>query len=203
MLVNRVGSFPRNCGFFDSLPKSRLEDHACASTFSEASNSLIFCNTRLNEAPLRQERMERSGGGARIRRRGAPTGSEERLSFFLWFTSWNWTSISGGFPGALPFIYCYCESQFLVIVHVGFGYRGTRKMIVGTSKRFATRKKGFNPVPSVPGATLFTGSLEVCPSGFGTSGHNYPIGSVWVLTIAATYLILGRSVPLSIKLEIS
>jgi len=42
-------------------------------------------------------------------------------------------------------------------------------MIVGTSKRFATRKKGFNPVPSVPGATQFTGSLEVCPSGFGTS----------------------------------
>lgn len=69
MLVNRVGSFPRNFGFFDSIPKSRPEDHACASTFSKASNSLIFCNTRLNEAPLRQERMERSGGGARIRRR--------------------------------------------------------------------------------------------------------------------------------------
>ena len=51
----------------------------------------------------------------------------------------------------LPFIYCYCESQFLVIVHVGFGYRGTRKMIVGTSKRFATRIKGFNPAPSVLG----------------------------------------------------
>lgn len=29
--------------------------------------------------------------------------------------------------------------------------------------------KGFNPAPSVPGATLFTGSLEVCPSGVGTS----------------------------------
>lgn len=36
LLVNRVGSFPRNCGFFDSLPNSRLEDHACASTFSAA-----------------------------------------------------------------------------------------------------------------------------------------------------------------------
>jgi len=33
MLVNRVGSFPRNFGFFDSIPKSRPEDHACASTF--------------------------------------------------------------------------------------------------------------------------------------------------------------------------
>ncbi|KAJ4943971.1 hypothetical protein NE237_005574 [Protea cynaroides] len=74
MLVNRVGSFPRNCGFFDSLPKSRLEDHACASTFSEASNSLIFCNTRLNEAPLRQEKIERSGGGAGVRRREKSLG---------------------------------------------------------------------------------------------------------------------------------
>lgn len=74
MLVNRVGSFPRNCEFFESLPKSRLEDHACASTFSEASNSLIFCNTRLNEAPPRQERMERSGGVARVRRRERSLG---------------------------------------------------------------------------------------------------------------------------------
>lgn len=45
MLVNRVGSCPRNFGFFYSLPKSRPEDHACA---SKASNSLIFCNTKLN-----------------------------------------------------------------------------------------------------------------------------------------------------------
>lgn len=29
--------------------------------------------------------------------------------------------------------------------------------------------KRFNPAPSVPGATLFTGSFEVCPSGVGTS----------------------------------
>lgn len=80
MLVNRVGSFPRNCGFFDSLPKSRLEDHACASTFSEASNSLIFCNTRLNEAPLRQERMERSGGARNEKERslGKSTFIEKR-----------------------------------------------------------------------------------------------------------------------------
>lgn len=61
------------------------------------------------------------------------------------------------FPAHFPLL-CYCESQFLVRVHLGFGYRGTRKMIVGTSKRFATGKKGFNPAPSVPGATLFTGS---------------------------------------------
>lgn len=47
-----------------------------------------------------------------------------------------------------------------VRVHLGFGYRGTRKMIVGTSKGFATRKKRFNPAPSVPGANLFTGSLD-------------------------------------------
>lgn len=72
------------------------------------------------------------------------------------------------FPAHFPLL-CYCESQFLVRVHLGFGYRGTRKMIVGTSQRFATGKNGFNPAPSVPGATLFTGSLEVCPSGVGPS----------------------------------
>lgn len=44
-------------------------------------------------------------------------------------------------------------------------------MIVGTSKRFATRIKGFNPAQSVPGATLFTGSLEVRLSGVGTSHY--------------------------------
>lgn len=33
----------------------------------------------------------------------------------------------------------------------------------------AINREGFNPAPSVPGATLFTGSLEVCPSGVGTS----------------------------------
>jgi len=38
---------------------------------------------------------------------------------------------------------------------------------------------------------------------FATSGHNYAIGPVGVLTIAATALILGRSVLSSIKLSIS
>jgi len=26
------------------------------------------------------------------------------LPFFVWFTSWNWTSISSGFPSVRPFI---------------------------------------------------------------------------------------------------
>lgn len=33
-------------------------------------------------------------------------------------------------------------------------------------------KQGFNPVPGVPGSTLFAGSLEVRPSGVGTSLFN-------------------------------
>lgn len=39
------------------------------------------------------------------------------------------------------------------------------------SRNSLLRKKGFNPAPSVPGATLFAGSLEVCPSGGGPSKY--------------------------------